>query len=156
MGEKLQFSVQTIYSSPLQRAQQTATAIGPNPIIVDDLAELDQGHLEGLTAQDAMDRFPDFFPQWVADPENARVPAGETLGECRDRALNALHNIVAAHTNNDTIIIVSHQLVLASILCTLSQHPLTEWRAFRFKNLGAALLWATPSRLEIQALRWKP
>ena len=130
-----------IYSSPLERARRTAEGLAPPPVLlVDALRELHQGALEGLTGPEALARFPDFFAGFAGDPTHLRVPEGETLGEARDRALAAVRRIAAGHAPGDRVAVVTHQMVIASLVCTLSGESLTTWRRYGVPNTGSAVL----------------
>src|SRR4029079_4724815 len=52
--------VEAIYVSPLRRALQTAQAIrcGVEPVVIEELAEIDFGEWEGLTWQQIEQRWP--------------------------------------------------------------------------------------------------
>lgn len=130
------------YSSPLQRALDTARAIVDDLVVIDDLAELDQGALEGLDASDAFARFPEFFASWAEDPEHAHVPGGETLGALRDRSLRALDGIAARHSPGQVIGVFTHQMVIASTTCAVDGRSLRDWRRYRVGNTGlSAVAW---------------
>ena len=130
-----------IYSSPLARARQTAEGLAPPPIrIVDALRELHHGALEGLTGPEAMARYPEFLAAFAGDPTDLRVPEGETLGEVRERALAAVRAIAASHAPGDRVAVVSHQMVIASLVCTLSGESLAGWRRYGVPNTGTAVL----------------
>lgn len=138
---RLRSAFGAIYSSPLARARQTAEALAPPPIqLVDALRELHQGALEGLTGAEAMARFPEFLAEFAGDPTDVRVPDGETMGEARDRALLAVRQIAARHAPGDRVAIVSHQMVIASLVCTLSGEGLATWRKYGVPNTGTAVL----------------
>lgn len=129
-----------IYSSPLSRARQTAEALAPPPIrLVDALRELHQGELEGLTGADALQRYPGFLDSFAADPTDLCVPGGESLGAVRDRALAAVRRIAADHAPGDRVAVVTHQMVIASLACTLSGESLASWRRFGVPNTGSAV-----------------
>jgi broad specificity phosphatase PhoE len=130
-----------IYSSPLARARQTAEVLAPPPIrIVDALRELHHGALEGLTGADAIARYPGFLDAFAADPTELCVPEGESLGAVRDRALAAVRRIAADHAPGDRVAVVTHQMVIASLACTLSGEPLASWRRFGVPNTGSIAL----------------
>ena len=115
--------VDKVYSSPLIRAVQTASVIG-QPVIMGGLQELDQGVLEGKRSEDLPAEMSGFFEAWRADPENTRVPGGETLGECRDRAWAALQRIISESSMGQRVVVVAHQMVIASILLTTMGEPI--------------------------------
>lgn len=128
-----------VFSSPLQRAVETARLLGAEPVRLGDLRELHQGELEGLPAAEAMARFGEVFAAFARDPVACRLPGGESLGECRDRALTALQRIASAR-DHGTVLVVTHQMVIASVSCTIAGAPLDRWREFAVSNCGVSVL----------------
>ena len=116
-----------IYSSPLSRASQTAEAIATDRSItiepVAGLTELNQGELEGRYGADLETEFPEFYAQWKADPTHARVPGGETLAECSERANAALADILSRHEPHQAIAVVAHRVSISAILASVMELP---------------------------------
>lgn len=141
-----------IYSSPLIRAQQTAECIARYhdcPFrVIEDLKELNQGRLEGLTGDDLRRDFPEFISKWLEDPGNTVLPGGESLGDLQSRAWAAIKDLLCRHPD-ETIAIVAHSFVILAILCRGLELPLKAFRRFRqdpaaksileFSERGAAL-----------------
>lgn len=141
LASGLQDRFVAIYSSPLARARQTAEALAPPPIrLVDALRELHHGDLEGMTGDEALTQHPAFFASFATDPTDVPVPGGESLGQVRDRAMAAVRRIAADHAPGDRVALVTHQMVIASLICTLSGEPLSSWRRFGVPNTGTAVL----------------
>ena len=128
-----------LYASPLERARETARALGP-PVLVEALQELDQGELEGKRFEEVHEEHRDFFVAWERDPTHVRVPGGESLGECRDRALAALLRVARAHVPGPPVILVTHQLVMATLVLTALGLPLRFWRMVKHGNTALDLL----------------
>jgi len=140
LGAASSDSFMAVYSSPLARAAQTASCLADNVTEIADLRELAQGELEGLFLPEAISRYPDFFRRWKRDPTHQSPPGGETLGACRDRGLRALSTIVAKHVHGDVVAVVSHQLVIASVTCTIARRPLSHWSEFGVQNCAGVVL----------------
>lgn len=135
----LPYSLDAIYTSTMLRARQTAAAFG-EPVALPGLEELDQGDLDGLEAAAAIERWPDFFQAWAADPTDVCPPGStECLRMLQQRALGVLRGIADDH-RGQTVAVVSHQLVLASVLCAVHGDPLARWRSHRLDNLGVVPL----------------
>jgi broad specificity phosphatase PhoE len=98
-----------VYSSPLQRAFETAEIVasphGLQPVPVEALSEVDVGSWEGLTRAEIEERFPAQFARWLAYEQG--WDDGETYDEMRARVLAALLELAAAH-EGDEILVVSH------------------------------------------------
>jgi broad specificity phosphatase PhoE len=138
LGARFAGVFDAVYASPLVRARQTAAPIG-DPVVVQDLIELDQGALEGLAAKEAFARFPEFFATFQVDPASIALPGGESLAACADRAHRALDAVLARHRDGDAVAVVTHQMVVASIRCRVARAPLAAWRDHAVDN--AAVVW---------------
>lgn len=130
---------QALYSSHLSRAVETARSLG-EPVTIQDLQELNQGEWEGRPGHEVMAEFPEFFAQWVKDPATLRVPGGETLAECQARAVGALQDLLANHTPGDPVVVVSHQMVIHTVVLNALGLPLRQLRKLKQGNTAVNLL----------------
>ena len=120
---------EAIYSSPLKRAQVTATRIAkPHALDVrvkDDFQDISFGQWEGLTPKQVEDKWPPQYRKWVEKPASARFPGGETPKRAWKRANSGLREILFTH-GTGTIVIVSHRIPLkmmtAYLLGTKRKH----------------------------------
>ncbi len=114
--------ISSIYSSPLDRAIETATILaaphGLALIVADGLREIHHGHWEGLTYAEVKTRFGDELEAWEADPFTFAPVGGETGVSVLARALPALREIVAAHPGQ-TVLVVSHKGTLRLAISSL-------------------------------------
>ncbi|MBN2548993.1 MAG: histidine phosphatase family protein [Anaerolineales bacterium] len=114
-----EWQLTAIYSSPLVRAVKTAQAIAVHfdlPVqIHPDLADIDYGDWQGMTPEDARQRWPDQIDNWYNHPERTRIPGGETLADLRGRAMSVVDELVEKHPN-ETIAIVGHTVINRIIL----------------------------------------
>jgi len=108
-----------VYSSPLARAVKTAEAIAKHfnlPVqIHDGLADIDYGQWQGLTPDEAKERWPAALHAWYNEPEAARIPGGETLDDLRVRGMAAVNELVARY-EGQTIVLVGHTVINRVIL----------------------------------------
>jgi len=108
-----------VYSSPLSRAVKTAEAIAQYfdlPVqIHDGLADIDYGQWQGLTPDEAKERWPDIHYAWYNTPEIACIPGGETLADLRARGMAAVKELTARHAGQ-TIVLVGHTVINRIIL----------------------------------------
>ena len=118
-----------IYTSPLQRAVQTAEAVSKyqkNVVKVvphQGFMDLSYGQWEGKTYDEVKQEYPELHKIWEEDPKKVVIPEAETLTEARNRIWPALEQILAEN-NNPIIAIVSHRVVNKLIL--ISMLGLTE------------------------------
>jgi broad specificity phosphatase PhoE len=116
--------VDIIYSSPLQRAMETAKMVFPNREIIQDarLKELHFGAFEGFT-QVENEQHQD-YAWWFADPFKRPAPQGESYQALRNRAVEWMKTLpedkhIVAFTHSGTI-----QMLLSYIMGV--EHPM--WR----------------------------
>jgi len=118
--------VDRVISSPLQRCQQTAEAIG-QPIEIDErFIELDYGELEGTPVVDVS---ASTWAAWRADI-GWSAPGGESLNDLAARVWPALSDLLDEATERD-IVVVSHvSPIKAAIAWALGAGIETQWRCF--------------------------
>lgn len=125
----------TIWTSPLQRARETATIIADHHglcVHVDErLAERDVGEWTGLTHREIETRWPGARDAgaWPADAEPTR--------EVVDRALDALCDVAA--TAAGQALVVTHAGIIRSLLARQPGHD------HRVANLGGAWFEVAPA-----------
>jgi alpha-ribazole phosphatase len=129
-------SISAVYSSDLVRALDTAKAIADYHklgVEVDpDLREMNQGDLEGLTYVEIRERYASLLTNWVGNPESVKLPGGESLKELQDRAWRAIERIYIKH-QDQTVVAVSHNLTIITLLCRFKGIGLEEFRSFKLK-----------------------
>jgi len=100
-----------LYTSPLQRAQETAEIIGETLglLVVPDerLQEYDVGDIAGLTWEQVVERYPDIAQRWAKAPEDIVFPGAEQGNSFQARVAAAFDELFARHTEGP-IGVVSH------------------------------------------------
>ena len=86
--------ISAIYSSPIERAMETAGIIGNTldltPIPDEGFKELKMGPWEGLSEHEVADRYPDQWETWNTRPADLAVAGRETLQELLERVLDGV------------------------------------------------------------------
>jgi probable phosphoglycerate mutase len=138
-----------LYASPLDRAHHTARvigeAIGREPILHRGLMEINFGAVEGLSVEEAWERFPHLRPtdEKPHDPE-LQWPEGESRRGFRERAYATLCELVARH-QGETIVIVAHGGVISAGVSTLLREELPQWSRYQVGNCSLTqLTWDEP------------
>ncbi|MCL4395208.1 MAG: histidine phosphatase family protein, partial [Chloroflexi bacterium] len=112
--------IDAIYSSDLQRARETAQIIArPHslPVEVDQrLREIALGEWEGLRVIEVMVQYPREYSERQQSPLHSRAPGGESVAEVAARMREAADEIACARPG-ERVVIVSHGLALATLLC---------------------------------------
>ena len=108
-----------VYSSPLERAMQTARGVCAQlpiePIPVDGLREIDGGVLEGRTNEVNTSEYPAIMHALRNDPTRFNPPEGEPARQVHERVTAAVRELVAQNPDRE-IAVVSHGFAL---LCYL-------------------------------------
>ena len=110
-----------IYSSPLKRALKTAEMIASyhklDVGVAPGLIDFDYGEWQGLPHQEVKDKYKELYAEWINNPHQAKMPAGESLSEVRKRAVGVVDSIIAKYEG--TVILVSHRVVNKVLVCAL-------------------------------------
>jgi probable phosphoglycerate mutase len=108
-----------VYSSPLSRAVKTAGAIaqhfGLSVQIHNGLTDIDYGQWQGLTPDEAKERWPEIHHAWYNLPHTACIPGGETLDDLQARGMAAVNELATQHAEQ-TVVLVGHTVINRVIL----------------------------------------
>ncbi|MCH4153596.1 MAG: histidine phosphatase family protein [Saccharofermentans sp.] len=133
-----------LYSSPMPRALQTAFIAmgGPEsparcPIIPTDfLCEMDLGIWEGMRLEDAKKSYPEELDNFRNHPDRyVPVSGGETFHDTYARAdamLSKLDWGIAGSDNDAPVLLVSHMILIQSVLCAISGGDISTLRQTPF------------------------
>lgn len=135
-------TIDEIWSSPLTRARETASAIATAlglPLRVEEgLAELNAGIFQGHLWADLETAFPEEVARWRSGDADYAIPGGESRAGLAARGRAALEKL--AHRPSRHMIVVAHGGVLTAALGSLlgRTHPLLAQAAERpFTKLPA-------------------
>jgi phosphoserine phosphatase len=119
-----------IYTSPLGRCRDTSAAIAApfklEPQVAGGLCDIDYGEWQGLTREQAEERWPDEIGMWFRAPHLAAIPGGETLAALLSRTAAALGEILQAHPIG-TVVLVGHDSVNRVLLLFALDLPLSKY-----------------------------
>jgi phosphoserine phosphatase len=121
-----------IYTSPLGRCIETATAIakacGIAAEACDALNDIDYGAWQFKTSAEAKALDPTLFAAWFATPHLVRFPNGESLQDVAARVADAMRMVQARHAE-ETVVLVGHDSVNRVLLLGFLSLPLSAyWR----------------------------
>ena len=124
-----------VYSSPLQRAADTARALSmqcPRAVeFLDSLREIGCGCVDGMPIPEVQRKYAE---QWqgnlLQNDEHFRWPGGESYRELRNRCIDAVRTLAGRHPRQ-CIAIVTHAGVISQILGSLHGLNPARWERFR-------------------------
>ena len=124
-------TVQMVYTSPLERAVETAEIIYPDTFmqIVDELEEFDFGDFEGKTPEELMDN-PE-YGDWISIMNTSGAPGGESSKDFIDRISNGLQIVIANMMRNDIkdAAVITHGGIISTLLSkyVYPHRGINEW-----------------------------
>jgi alpha-ribazole phosphatase/probable phosphoglycerate mutase len=118
-----------VYSSPLERAYQTAAIAGGLPVTKDDrLIEADFGRWEQKTKEEFIAAEPQLWHNWMSDPAHHRAGgSGETGREIVTRMDNFFRELLLKHPAGN-ILVAAHNGVNRLFLAHKLGMPLKNYR----------------------------
>jgi probable phosphoglycerate mutase len=128
-----------LYSSDTGRAHHTARNVAEitgHPVIVDSrLRERHFGVFEGLNGEEIQARYPEAYARFKNRDVAYVIPGGESTLAFRERALHCLNEIAARHAG-ESIVVITHGLVLDVIYRTAVGIPFEQRRTYDLVNAG--------------------
>jgi len=111
LAEKLATApIKALYTSPLERAVETAEpiarALGLEPILRPGIAETDMGEWQGQSYKQL--RRTKAWKTVQAAPSLFRFPGGESFAECQVRMVAEIESLRLQHDNKDLFACISH------------------------------------------------
>lgn len=124
--------ITAVFTSPLQRALQTAIPIAHlhnlSPVALAEIVDIDYGAWQSFSPAEVRERYPDLLAQWYTAPNLVKIPGGEILESVKRRATSALHITLIQHDTGE-IVLVTHQIVIKVLVCALLDLDLGHiWR----------------------------
>ncbi len=121
--------IQAVYTSPLQRARETAQAIAHyhqlEVKIEPTLKEIEVGELEGATIADMGKHLSQFLIPISPGGSLPKIPGGESLLDVQQRSWRTIQRLVERHPDG-TFVVVSHYFTILTIICSVLNLPLPQ------------------------------
>jgi broad specificity phosphatase PhoE len=115
------WELETIYSSPLRRAIDTANIIARYQKIsvhtAGGLIDFDYGEWQSLPEQRAKRLYPTLHNEWHNNPHKVRMPGGESLEDVKKRVIKVVNAVLSEYRGS--IVLVSHRVVNKVLICSL-------------------------------------
>ncbi len=141
------------YTSPLQRAKETAEIIlsrltnPPQLQPTDKLMEIDLPLWEGMLRQDAIDKFPEAYQQWQKQPEKFSMKLPSADGEIEHFPVLAIFasarqfwkEILSRH-RDETILVVGHNGINRALIATASEISPDYYQSIQQSNCGISVI----------------
>lgn len=153
LKKRLNKNFDYIYCSPLKRALKTAQILSENmeinPVIYEDLREIDFGNWEGLTIKDIKNNYPEIFREWLTDDTIGPLCGGDhSLRDASIRAKHAILNI-ASENKDKNVAVVAHGGIIKAALIGIFNWNMTMYHRLRLGNTSVSRLYFDDSMTPI-------
>ena len=120
--------VGALYASPLGRTMQTADILFQGLEIHRDdrLREIDMGDWEGRLQSELDVEEPELHARFWKEPHRYSKEGAETVDQVAERAVEFFQEVVERHAG-ETVAVVSHTVVIRSILFSIEPRELSEF-----------------------------
>ena len=135
--------IQAIYSSPLQRARDTAQAIARYhqlPVEIEpSLKEIEVGELEGVSIAEVGKHLSELLVKHKPGEELPRLPGGESVTEVQQRVWSTIQRLVDKHCEG-VLVVVAHYFTVLTAVCAALNLPLTEIDRLRISSSSISII----------------
>ncbi len=132
----------SVYSSPLSRAYETAKIITAKRdchiSVKDDLQEINMGKWQGMIWSEIVKTHSDLYVEFEKVGDFSKVYKGESFKELQDRAARFLDYLV--ETPYESVLAVSHGGLIKVLICYVLGLDLSKRTKFNIDNLSISRL----------------
>ncbi len=150
--------IKSIYSSPLERAVETAQPLADVkslPILINQaLLEVDFGEWTGMTQQEMKSH-----PLWhtvQTNPAEMRFPGGESFSEAQERITTGLNKIMMQHDTNEMIACFSHSDAIKLAITSALGMSINTFQNLIINPASVSILKFTANRNDLICTNWQP
>jgi len=138
-----QEEIQAVYSSPLQRAWDTARVIAGYhqlPVEIElSLREIEVGELEGVSIAEVGKHLSQLLIRHSQGGELPKLPGGESLTGVQQRVWSTIQRLVNRH-GDGALVVVSHYFSILTTVCSVLNLPLPQIDRLRLNPGSISIL----------------
>jgi alpha-ribazole phosphatase/probable phosphoglycerate mutase len=135
--ELKKYNVGALYSSPIQRALQTAQiiseGIGMDLMAEDAFREIEMGPWEGMSEKDIAEKNPEEWDLWNRNPAELKLAGRETLDDLLQRVLTGVRRIPREMAGQN-VVIVTHVAIIRVLMLWCSRKSLNLYKTIHVPN----------------------
>ena len=156
--------IQAIYSSPMERAVETAAPLaaarGLEVQARPGILEVDYGRWQGKTFKQ-LKRYK-LWNTVLTTPAEVRFPDGETLAEVQARASAEVAAIAVQHGDGDAVAFFSHGDVIRLLLARYMNIQINDYQRLTIQTGSVSMLYLSEKHTmivhvnQVSRLEWKP
>lgn len=153
-------TLDVLYSSPMQRVQQTLAPLlrkkSIKPRILDGLREVDFGDWTGLSWDGVQAKYGISAFAWLDQLELAAIPNAESAASFRARVEPCLREILGSHPGQQ-IAIACHGGVIRMLMAILLDWPLPKMAPFEIEYASVTqMIWRPSGAARLQLINFTP
>jgi probable phosphoglycerate mutase len=133
--------IDAVYTSPLQRAVETAETVFPQHTLIKEelLNNLDLGDWSGREKKVIEAQFPQQWEAWIKSPESITFPGGERLDDVLKRSKMFFKKVIADEA--ETIAVISHRSVVKVLIAAALGLEKNYYWKFHLDNASVSQLY---------------
>lgn len=147
--------VSAIYSSPIQRAKDSAEIVGEEisvPVDTDErLIELDMGKFTGMSYNDIFRERGNVFMQFYSGDLNIAHNGVETFGEVKKRVTGIVEHVTESHPGQN-VVLVTHMDPIKAMLSTVLDLSPTNLFEMVIANASLSIFQEADDRFYVSAI----
>ncbi|MGF1582714.1 MAG: histidine phosphatase family protein [Gemmataceae bacterium] len=148
-------TIHACYTSPLQRAIQTAAIIAEphnlKPVPLEALIECNVGDWEGKSWEEIRETEPDAYHAFMRNPAKNGYGGGENFAEVYDRVSVAINELFDKHPGL-CILVVAHHVVNRTYLASTIGLPISQARRISLENCGISIVVREDNKMTVKTL----
>lgn len=148
-----------VYTSPMVRVRQTAIPIlkasGHEPVIIDQLREVDFGAWTGFKWHQIQEEFGLDAEDWLTHLEEGNIADAETAKQYTSRIGNGLRRILSESTGTN-VVVICHGGVIRMLLSLLLEFPLASMNRFEVDYSSLTVVEHRTLKTEVKLLNFAP
>ncbi len=154
--------IDAVFASPMQRVRQTMDPLlksrGLQPVVMDDLREVDFGDWTGLRWPEVKEMFGVSAFDWLEVMERGELPGGEDAGSLQTRVRPCLDRILEACPHGRAVVFC-HGGIIRVLLSLLLDLPLSRTAHFNIEYGSISVVELQPEKrhvVELELLNYQP
>ncbi|MCX6760741.1 MAG: histidine phosphatase family protein [Candidatus Nealsonbacteria bacterium] len=144
-------NIEEIYTSNLRRCIQTAEeltkCLNLKIHIVPQLREVNFGIFEGLTLEEAEEKYPEIFKKRKRNKWNFSMPQGESYKDAEKRVMPLVKKLIKKNKN---IVLVTHVTIIKIILKSLTVISLKKIEKYQYMPAEVVVLEIKNNKVELK------
>ena len=157
LGEHLAgVKIDAVYSSPLQRAVQTAQPVADGQkidvVTGEAIVDVDFGKWTGLSRDEVKDKYPESFRKWHSDPLDMIFDSGDSMTQVAKRSREYLNGLVTG--DYQRVAVVTHRVIIKMLLVSILEARGKAFWSLQFDTCSISAIEGTGNGWSVKYLNY--